>query len=123
MNTHVMFVGNLVGDVKTNTNEQGKKYAFGKIAVYNGKNKQGEKRDSMFFDFVVFGRDAEDLEVTGLKGTPIIVCGNLEEDKSVSQTDGKTYINKRVVCNLAKALVKVQRESNGYDGVQDPFAQ
>lgn len=123
MNTNVLFVGNLVGDVKTNTNEQGKKYAFGKIGVYNGKNRQGEKRESMFFDFVVFGRDAEDLEVTGTKGTPIIVSGSLEEDKSVAQ-DGKTYINKRVVCNLAKALVKVQRESNNdYNGVQDPFAQ
>lgn len=119
---NVQFLGNLVDDVKTNTNGDGKLYAYGKVGVYNGKDKSGDNRDSMFFDFVVFGRDAEALQTTGKKGQPIIITGRLEEDKTVSQ-DGKTYINKRVVCTNAKAIIKVQRESNGYDGVQDPFAQ
>ena len=102
---------------------KGKVYAFGKIGVYNGKNNQGETRQSMFFDFVCFGKDAEDLQVTGKKGQPIIVNGRLEEDKSISQ-DGREFINKRVVCNSAKVCVKAQRENaNTSYETQDPFAQ
>lgn len=120
---HVIMQGNLVDDVKTNTNGEGKLYAYGKAGVYNGKDKSGETRQSMFFDFVVFGRDAEDLQTTGKKGQPIVLSGRLEEDTSTSQ-DGRTFINKRIVCTNAKVMVKVQRENNnGNYGVADPFAQ
>ena len=119
---YIMLQGNLVSDVQTNTNGEGKTYTFGKIGVYNGKNKSGETRESMFFDFVVFGRDAEDLQATGTKGTPIIVAGRLEEDKS--EKDGKIYVNKRVICTNAKAVIRVQRENtNSNYEVADPFAQ
>lgn len=119
---YIMLQGNLVSDVQTNTNGEGKTYTFGKIGVYNGKNKSGETRESMFFDFVVFGRDAEDLQATGTKGTPIIVAGKLEEDKS--EKDGKVYVNKRVICTSAKAIIRVQRENaNSHYEVADPFAQ
>ena len=88
--------GNLVDAVKLMTNQNGNLTAFGKIGVYNGKDKEGNQRDSMFFDIVVSGRDAEILRDNTTKGTPIIVSGRLEEDKSVSQTNGQTYINKRI---------------------------
>lgn len=103
---HVMFRGNLVDDVRTMTNAQGGLSAFGKIGVYNGKTKEGEQRQSMFFDIVAFGRNAEMLRDMTTKGTPIVVSGRLEEDTTVSQTNGQTYINKRVVCDNVCVCVK-----------------
>lgn len=98
--------GNLVDVVRVQPNSNGGLTAFGKIGVYNGKDKEGNKRESMFFDLIVSGRDAEILRDNAGKGTPVVVCGRLEEDKSVSQTNGQTYINKRIICTSAKPLVK-----------------
>lgn len=119
--------GNLVDAVKLMTNQNGNLTAFGKIGVYNGKDKEGNQRDSMFFDIVISGRDAEILRDNTTKGTPIIVSGRLEEDKSVSQTNGQTYINKRIICSSATPCVKpvVQQAQPQYQQapVQQVYAQ
>lgn len=110
--------GNLVNDMQSNERD-GKIYAYNKIGVYNGKDKEGNQRDSMFFDILVFGRDAEMLCKQASKGTPVIVMGRLEEDKS--EKDGKTYINKRIVCtNVSINVRKEKSESNNV--TVDPFA-
>ena len=106
MINQICIEGNLVDNVRLTNNQNGGLTAFGKIGVYNGKDKEGNKRESMFFDFMVSGRDAEILRDSTQKGAPIVVCGRLEEDKSVSQTNGQTYINKRIICNSVKPLVK-----------------
>lgn len=114
---NVIFSGNLVNDMQSNERD-GKIYAYNKIGVYNGKDKDGNQRDSMFFDILVFGRDAEMLCKQASKGTPITVMGRLEEDKS--EKDGKTYINKRIVCT--NVMINVKREtSQGSNAAVDPF--
>ena len=102
---NVIFTGNLVNDMQSNTKD-GKIYAYNKIGVYNGKTRDGEPRQSMFFDFVVFGRDAEILRDNTSKGSPILVSGRLEEETTISQTNGQTYVNKRIVCDSVNLLVK-----------------
>lgn len=109
---HVIFKGNLVNDTRTNVNQNGGLSAFNKIGVYNGKDKNGENRPSMFFDIVVFGFGAEQLRDMGAKGTPVIVSGRLEEDASVSQTNGQTYINKRIVCDNISICAKPVQQAN-----------
>ena len=109
---HVIFKGNLVNDSKVIPNQNGGISAFNKIGVYNGKDKSGQDRPSMFFDIVVFGKGAEILRDMGKKGVPVIVSGRLEEEASVSQTTGQTYMNKRIVCDnvniCAKPIVQTQ---------------
>lgn len=112
MFNHVIFKGNLVDNVKTSQNAQGNLSAFGKIGVYNGKDKNGEQRQSMFFDIVAFGKNAEQLRDLAQKGTSIVVSGILEEDTTVSQTNGKTYVNKRIVCDNVSVCVKPQPQNN-----------
>ena len=102
----VIFNGNLVNDTKIVPNQQGGISAFNKIGVYNGKDKNGENRPSMFFDIVAFGRNAEKLRDMGKRGTPVSVSGRLEEEASTSQTTGQTYINKRIVCDNVNICVK-----------------
>ena len=96
---HIVISGHLVDKVRVGNTQDGKASAFGKIGVYNGKNRDGQQRDSMFFDISAFGRSAELLRDNTDKGTPITVSGRLEEDKSVSQTNGQTYVNKRIICD------------------------
>ena len=102
----IIISGNLVDKVKVNMTPDGKISAFGKMGAYNGKTKDGQQRDSMFFDLVLFGKAAETLRDLGDKGTPIIASGRLEEDKSISQTNGQTYVNKRIVCDDVVIVVK-----------------
>ena len=113
MFNHVIFKGNLVDNVKTSQNAQGNLSAFGKIGVYNGKDKNGEQRQSMFFDIVAFGKNAEQLRDLTQKGTSIVVSGRLEEDTTVSQTNGKTYVNKRIVCDNVSICVKPIQQTQG----------
>lgn len=110
---HVIFKGNLVNDTKTMNNQNGGISAFNKIGVYNGKNKNGEQRQSMFFDIVAFNRSAEQLRDMGTKGTPVIVSGRLEEETTVSQTNGQTYVNKRIVCDNVSICVKPIQQTSG----------
>ena len=119
MFNHVIFKGNLVNDTKTMNNQNGGISAFNKIGVYNGKNKNGEQRQSMFFDIVAFNRSAEQLRDMGTKGTPVIVSGRLEEETTVSQTNGQTYVNKRIVCDNVSICVKPIQQAS----VQQPQYQ
>ena len=109
---YVIFKGNLVNDTKIMNNQNGGISAFNKIGVYNVKDKNGEQRPSMFFDIVAFGRNAEQLRDLTQKGTPIVVSGRLEEDTTVSQTNGQTYVNKRVVCDNVSVCVRPQQNNN-----------
>ena len=120
MINNVIFTGNLVNDMQSNTKD-GKIYAYNKIGVYNGKTRNGDPRQSMFFDFVVFGRDAELLIEMAHKGDQITVMGRLEED--TSEKDGRTYVNKRVVCsNVTLNQKRPKTEAQQATTTQDPFA-
>lgn len=114
----ICITGNLVNDIATNERD-GKIYAYDKIGVYNGKDKNGNQRDSMFFDFIVFGRDAEMLRDMAKKGDPVTIIGRLEEDKN--EKDGRIYLNKRVICS--NALLNVRRpKQESSTPMTDPFA-
>ena len=114
---NVIFTGNLVNDIATNEKE-GKLYAYDKIGVYNGKDKEGNQRDSMFFDFIVFGRDAELLRDLAKKGDQVTIIGRLEEDKN--EKDGKIYLNKRVICT--NVTLNQRKAKEGTAPTADPFA-
>ena len=120
MFNYVIFRGNLVNDTKVMQNQNGGISAFNKIGVYNGKDKNGEQRPSMFFDIVAFGRSAEQLRDMGAKGTPVIVSGRLEEEASVSQTNGQTYINKRIVCDNVNICIKPLQQAQVQAQPQQP---
>ena len=79
-------------------------------------------KDSMFFDLVVFGRDAEILRDNTSKGSPILVSGRLEEETTISQTNGQTYVNKRIVCDSVNLLVKPAVQQTQAQVVQPQIA-
>ena len=117
----IVITGNLVNEMNSGEKD-GKIYAYNKIGVYNGKDKQGNQRDSMFFDFITFGRDAELLMELAKKGDQVTCMGRLEEDKS--EKDGRTFLNKRIICNnvtLNQKKPKVEVPTSSVEA--DPWAE
>ena len=123
MFNNIIIQGNLVNDVTLGNSQDGKKYCYGKIAVNQLKDRNGVDRDPMFFEFTAFGYDAETLSMVAKKGDSIVISGRLEEESYTSEKDGKTYINKKVIANTAKALVKRPQQETAPATQEDPFAQ
>ena len=123
MFNQIIVQGNLTDNIRITNNQNGGITAFGKIGVYNGKDKDGNQKESMFFDVVIFGRDAEIIRDNTAKGSPIAVMGRLEEDRNTAD-DGRLFINKKIVCTSAKPLLKpVQQQAQPQQYQQAPVQQ
>lgn len=106
----VIMTGTLLQDPEQRQSQDGKTYATGRIGVYQGKEQDGSYKPSIIFDFSCFGFDVNTV-MMAKKGDSITVAGRLQESTNVSQTNGQTYVNKRIVANNVTFNVKVQNMS------------
>jgi single-strand DNA-binding protein len=58
------------------------------VAVDNGKDKNGNKRDSTWFDCSIWGKRAESLERYITKGTKVVLTGR----PTAREHNGKAYL-------------------------------
>lgn len=77
-----------VGNVKDIKDVNGDKVLNFSIAVDNGKDKNGEKRDATWFDCALWGKRAESLAPYISKGSKLAVSGR----PSARAHDGKAYL-------------------------------
>lgn len=103
----VIMTGTLLQDPERRLSQDGKAYATGRIGVYQGKEQDGSYKPSIIFDFSCFGFDV-DIVLAASKGDQITVAGRLQESTNVSQTNGQTYVNKRIVANYVTRNIKPQ---------------
>lgn len=103
----VIMTGTLLQDPERRLSQDGKAYATGRIGVYQGKEQDGSYKPSIIFDFSCFGFDV-DIVLAASKGDQITVAGRLQESTNVSQTNGQTYVNKRIVANYVTRNIKSQ---------------
>ena len=103
----VIMTGTLLQDPERRLSQDGKAYATGRIGVYQGKEQDGSYKPSIIFDFSCFGFDI-DTVLAASKGDQITVAGRLQESTNVSQTNGQTYVNKRIVANNVTRNIKPQ---------------
>ena len=103
----VIMTGTLLQDPEQRQSQDGKTYATGRIGVYQGKEQDGSYKPSIIFDFSCFGFDV-DTVLAASKGDQITVAGRLQESTNVSQTNGQTYVNKRIVANNVNLNIKPQ---------------
>ena len=103
----VIMTGTLLQDPEQRQSQDGKTYATGRIGVYQGKEQDGSYKPSIIFDFSCFGFDV-DTVLAASKGDQITVAGRLQESTNVSQTNGQTYVNKRIVANNVTRNIKTQ---------------
>ena len=95
----VIMTGTLLQDPEQRQSQDGKTYATGRIGVYQGKEQDGSYKPSIIFDFSCFGFDVNTI-MMAKKGDSVTVAGRLQESTNVSQTNGQTYVNKRIVITL-----------------------
>lgn len=103
----VIMTGTLLQDPEQRQSQDGKTYATGRIGVYQGKEQDGSYKPSIIFDFSCFGFDVNTI-MMAKKGDSVTVAGRLQESTNVSQTNGQTYVNKRIVANNVNLNVKAQ---------------
>jgi single-strand DNA-binding protein len=77
-----------VGNVKDIKEVNGDKVLNFSIAVDNGKDKNGEKRDATWFDCALWGKRAESLAPYISKGSKLVVSGR----PSARAHEGKAYL-------------------------------
>ena len=103
----VIMTGTLLQDPEQRQSQDGKTYATGRIGVYQGKEQDGSYKPSIIFDFSCFGFDVNTV-MMAKKGDNITIAGRLQESTNVSQTNGQTYVNKRIVANNVNLNIKPQ---------------
>lgn len=103
----VIMSGHLMQDPEQRQSQDGKTYMTGRIGVNQGKEADGSYKPSIIFDFSCFGYDVNIMSMAK-KGDLVTVAGRLEERTNVSQTNGQTYVNKKIVANSVSLNVKPQ---------------
>lgn len=84
-----LIIGGNVGNVKDLKDVNGEKVLNFSIAVDNGKDKNGEKRDPTWFDCALWGKRAESLAPHISKGSKLMLSGR----PGARSHEGKAYLS------------------------------
>lgn len=84
-----LIIGGNVGNVKDLKDVNGDKVLNFSIAVDNGKDKNGEKRDPTWFDCALWGKRAESLAPYIAKGSKLMLSGR----PGARSHEGKAYLS------------------------------
>lgn len=91
----VVLIGRVTKDLELKATERGTQYVQFDLAIDNGKDKEGNKRDADFINCVAWEKSAETLSVYVHKGHKLAVDGSIKVDKYQNK-DGenryKTYV-------------------------------
>ena len=91
----VILVGRLTREIELKSTTNGNQYAEFDIAVGNGKDKEGNKREVDFINCVAWNKSAENLSVYLHKGNRVAIEGRLKVDKyqnEKGENKYKTYV-------------------------------
>ena len=84
----------------------------------NHKNKDGEQEDKVsFFDFTVFGKEAESLQKHLVKGTVVSIEGHLEQERW--EKDGKKFSRIKIVPDSINPFV--ERKSKEQNDTEENY--
>jgi single-strand DNA-binding protein len=84
----LMIAGNVGRDAELRTAGNGDKVLGFSVAVDNGKDANGNKRDATWYDCSVWGKRAEGLASHITKGTKLVLTGR----PTARAHDGKAYL-------------------------------
>lgn len=85
---NLTIAGNIGRNAEIRTTQNGDKLAGFTVAVDNGKDANGNKRDATWFDCTIFGKRAEALAPYLTKGGKVTVSGRV----SARAHEGKAYL-------------------------------
>ena len=102
--------GNVGRDAELRQTQSGDSVLSFSLAVDNGKDKNGNKRDSTWFDCSIWGKRADALQSYITKGSKLVVTGR----PTAREHNGKVYMG----CNVQELTFMGggQSQGSGYGG-------
>ena len=89
---HLTIAGNVGKDAELRKTQSGEPVLNFTLAVDNGKDANGEKRQATWFDCALWGKRAESLAAHITKGSKLVVTGR----PTARAHDGKAYLGVNV---------------------------
>jgi len=104
--------GNVGKDAELRQTQNGDQVLNFSIAVDNGKDKDGNKRDATWFDCSLWGKRASSLQSYITKGTKLVVTGR----PTTREYNGKAYLGCSVgeLTFMGGGQQRDQQRSQGY---------
>ena len=114
----VFLAGNVGKDAELRTTQSGDKVLGFSLAVDNGKDRDGNKRDATWWECSIWGKRAESLAGHITKGTKLSVQGR----PGAREYNGKAYLTVAVDQFAFQGGKPSQADSASYSSPQDQTA-
>ena len=120
---NAVFAGRVGADAELNYTKAGKAVASFNIAIDNGKDVDGKKREATWVKCVLWEKRAESLSPYVKKGIVVIVSGPVSSEAWTSKQDGEAKA--RIVVNVREFTFGGSKSSDdaGSPGQQEGRAQ
>jgi len=102
----VTLIGHLVRDSELKFSADGKAIYKNCLAV---SEKYGEKENTVFVDFVCFGKTAEFIGQYSSKGQPVLIDGKLQQEQWEEKETGKKKSKISIIANQVQIFQKRER--------------
>lgn len=108
----VIFMGRLVADPEFSQTQGGKSVCKFRIAVDRAYSKDGQEKQSDFFQLVSFGKTAEFVNRFFTKGKPILVEGRIQNNNYTDNDGVQHYQDQIIADNVSFTLNDPTRQQN-----------
>lgn len=108
----VIFMGRLVADPEFSQTQGGKSVCKFRIAVDRAYSKDGQEKQSDFFQLVSFGKTAELVSKYFVKGKPILVEGRIQNNNYTDNAGVQHYQDQLIADNVSFTLNDPTRQQS-----------
>lgn len=108
----VIFMGRLVAAPEFSQTQGGKSVCKFRIAVDRAYSKDGQEKQSDFFQLVSFGKTAEFVNRFFTKGKPILVEGRIQNNNYTDNDGVQHYQDQIIADNVSFTLNDPTRQQN-----------
>lgn len=119
----VIFMGRLVADPEFSHTQGGKSVCKFRIAVDRAYSKDGQEKQSDFFQLVSFGKTAEFVNRFFTKGKPILVEGRIQNNNYTDNDGVQHYQDQIIADNVSFTLNDPTRTQQPQQSYQQNPAQ
>lgn len=119
----VIFMGRLVADPEFSQTQGGKSVCKFRIAVDRAYSKDGQEKQSDFFQLVSFGKTAELVSKYFVKGKPILIEGRIQNNNYTDKDGVQHYQDQIIADNVSFTLNDPTRTQQPQQSYQQNPAQ
>lgn len=119
----VILMGRLVADPEFSQTQGGKSVCKFRISVDRAYSKDGQEKQSDFFQLVSFGKTAELVSKYFVKGKPILIEGRIQNNNYTDKDGVQHYQDQIIADNVSFTLNDPTRTQQPQQSYQQNLAQ